>query len=249
MSSEADHQKRNSQVIAVKIFALRKDLCGMALREAWYTAPIHNLKLEGEIGMKTVSRSLATSLLLTFASLTLVAQNTTFNMVRSAGASAANCIPDARGRVTINSLGNVEVMHLEASGLPPKTEFDAFIIQLPNAPFGLSWYQGDITTDENGRGVAEFIGRSSIETFIVAPGSGPAPVVHTGPFPDASLNPATAPVHTFHVGLWFGSPEAAQAAGCPNTVTPFNGEHNAGIQALSTRNFPTLQGPLRQLTP
>jgi len=100
--------------------------------------------------MKTISRSLATSLLLTFASLTVVAQNTTFNMVRSAGATAGNCIPEARGRVTINSLGNVEVMHLEASGLPPKTEFDAFIIQLPNSPFGLSWYQGDLTTDENG---------------------------------------------------------------------------------------------------
>jgi len=200
-----------------------------------------------QVAMKRTDRFLATVLLVTVASLTAAAQNTTFTMVRSAGAVTANCIPDAKARVTINSLGNVEVMHVEASGLPPKTEFDAFVIQLPNAPFGLSWYQGDLTTDENGRGVAEFIGRFSIETFIVAPGSGPAPVVHTGPFPDASLNPATAPVHTFHVGLWFGSPEAAQAAGCPNTVTPFNGEHNAGIQALSTRNFGNLNGPLRNI--
>ena len=200
-----------------------------------------------QVAMKRTDRFLATVLLVTVASLTAAAQNTTFTMVRSAGAVTANCIPDAKARVTINSLGNVEVMHVEASGLPPKTEFDAFVIQLPNAPFGLSWYQGDLTTDENGRGVAEFIGRFSIETFIVAPGSGPAPVVHNGPFPDASLNPATAPVHTFHLGLWFGSPEAAGAAGCPNTVTPFNGEHNAGIQALSTRNFGNLNGPLRKI--
>jgi len=200
--------------------------------------------------MKTVSRFLvlATGLLLALASLTAVAQNTTFNMVRSAGATAANCIPEAKGRVTINSLGNVEVMHLEASGLPPRTEFDAFVIQLPNAPFGLSWYQGDLTTDANGRGIADFVGRFSIETFIVAPGSGPAPVVHNqAPFPDANSNPATGPVHTFHVGLWFGSPEAAVAAGCPGTVTPFNGDHNAGIQALSTRNFGNFNGPLRQI--
>lgn len=200
--------------------------------------------------MKTVSRFLvlATGLLLALASLTAVAQNTTFNMVRSATATAANCIPEAKGRVTINSLGNVEVMHLEASGLPPRTEFDAFVIQLPNAPFGLSWYQGDLTTDDRGRGVADFVGRFSIETFIVAPGSGPAPVVHNqAPFPDANSNPATGPVHTFHVGLWFGSPEAAVAAGCPGTVTPFNGDHNAGIQALSTRNFANLNGPLRQI--
>ncbi|HTJ86021.1 MAG TPA: hypothetical protein VL349_02075 [Terriglobales bacterium] len=198
--------------------------------------------------MKKVSRTLAAGLLLAFASMTAAAQNITFSMVRSAGATNGNCIPNARGRVTVNSLGNVEVMHVEASGLPPKTEFDAFVIQLPNSPFGLSWYQGDLTTDERGTGVADFIGRFSIETFIVAPGSGPAPVVHSGaPFPDANVNPATAPVHTFHIGLWFGSPEAAAAAGCPATATPFNGDHSAGIQALSTRNFSNDSGPLRSL--
>ena len=200
-----------------------------------------------KVARKWTGRFLATGLLLTAAGLTAAAQNTTFNMVRSAATTAANCIPGATARVTINSLGTVEVMHMEASGLPPLTEFDAFVIQLPNAPFGLSWYQGDLTTDENGRGVADFIGRFSIETFIVAPGSGPAPVVHTAPIPDANSNPATGPVHTFHVGLWFGSPDAAAAAGCPNTVTPFNGDHNAGIQALSTRNYGNLNGPLRQI--
>jgi hypothetical protein len=136
---------------------------------------------------------------------------------------------------------------MEVSGLPPKTEFDAFVIQLPNAPFGLSWYQGDLTTDAKGNGVADFIGRFSIETFIVAPGSGPAPVVHQGPIPDANTNPATGPVHTYHVGLWFGSPDAANNAGCGNGRTPFNGEHNAGIQALSTRNFGNTTGPLRRI--
>lgn len=198
--------------------------------------------------MKTVSRSLAAVLLLALASLTAAAQNTTFSLVRSAGATNANCIPDARGRVTINSLGTVETMHVEVSGLPPKTEFDAFVIQLPNSPFGLSWYQGDLTTDERGTGVADFVGRFSIETFIVAPNSGPAPVVHNdAPFPDAAINPATNPVHTYHVGLWFGSPEAANAAGCGAGITPFNGDHHAGIQAMSTRNFANANGPLRNL--
>jgi hypothetical protein len=94
------------------------------------------------------------------------------------------------------------------------------------------------------------VGRFSIETFIVAPGSAPAPVVHdTPPFPDASSNTATAPVHTFHLGLWFNSSVDAAAAGCPGAPTPFNGDHNAGAQALSTRNFPDDHGPLRDLTP
>jgi hypothetical protein len=177
----------------------------------------------------------------------MAAQNTTFPMVRSAAAAAADCIPNAKAKVTINSLGPVENMHIEATGLPANTEFDAFVIQVPNTPFGLSWYQGDLETDENGRGVADFVGRFSVETFIVAPGVASAPVVHNEPIPDANANPATGPVHTFHVGLWFGSPQAAQAAGCPANVTPFNGDHNAGIQALSTRNFGNLNGPLRKI--
>jgi uncharacterized protein (DUF1330 family) len=49
----------------------------------------------------------------------------------------------------------------------------------------------------------------------MATGNQPAPVVHgQPPFPDAEENPAAEPIHTFHVGLWFGSPDAAVAAGC-----------------------------------
>jgi hypothetical protein len=32
-------------------------------------------------------------------------------------------------------------------------------------------------------------------------------------------------------------------------VTPFNGDHNAGIQALSTTQFPKDKGPLGTLKP
>jgi len=176
--------------------------------------------------------------------------NLDFDMVVSAG--AATCLPDAKGEVHVFSLGPVEVMAVEVSGLPPNTDFDFFVIQLPKAPFGLAWYQGDIETNKNGRGHETFRGRFNIETFIVAqpPGNQPAPVVHDQPpFPDADVNPATEPVHTFHLGLWFNSPEDAKAAGCADTVTRFNGEHNAGIQVLNTSNFPDLEGPLRQLTP
>jgi hypothetical protein len=167
-----------------------------------------------------------------------------FRMVRSTAAVGAGCLAGARADVTISSFGPVEHMTVVARNLPPETEFDLFVIQLPDAPFGLSWYQGDLETDDRGRGAGVFIGRFNIETFIVAPGSGDAPVVHDA---DADTNPATDPVHTFHLGLWFNSPEDAAAAGCPDAVTPFNGEHDAGVQALSTRNFPPDAGPLRRL--
>jgi hypothetical protein len=170
-----------------------------------------------------------------------------FNMVVSAGAKT--CVPNASATVRVIPAGPVELMDVSVQGLPPKTEFDFFVIQVPKTPFGVAWYQGDIETDKNGRGHQLFIGRFSIETFAVATGSQPAPVVFNGPFPDASLNPPFNPIQMYHLGLWFGSPDAAQAAGCPATVTPFNGEHNAGIQVLNTSNFADDEGPLRSLKP
>ena len=173
-----------------------------------------------------------------------------FDMVRSPGLAAfPNCLPNARARVSIEKNGPVEEMRVRVSGLPPKTNFDFFVIQVPNKPFGMAWYQGDIETTAYGRGHGRFIGRFNEETFIVAPGSVPAPQVHSNAFPDAQLNPQTGPLHTFHLGLWFNSPQDAAKAGCPADVTPFNGEHNAGVQVLNTSNFPELKGPLLNVTP
>jgi hypothetical protein len=173
-----------------------------------------------------------------------------FDMVRSAASENSGCVKKASGHVTIKSVGPVEIMTVRVEGLPANTEFDFFVIQVPNTPFGLSWYQGDIETNHKGRGFGIFVGRFSIETFIVAPGSAPAPVVHDQPpNPDANANPPTGPVHTFHLGLWFNDPADSVKAGCANAVTPFNGDHNAGPQVLSTKNFANDQGPLRMLTP
>lgn len=171
----------------------------------------------------------------------------TGQLVRSTVAQGANCIANAAGTIELFKLDGAEKMVVNVSGLPANTAFDVFVIQAPDAAFGMSWYQGDLQTDGSGKGTQEFIGRFNIETFIVAPGALPAPQIHTDPpFPDALANPATDPVHTFHVGLWFNSADDADAAGCPNTVTPFNGDHTAGIQALKTVEVGG-KGPLAQL--
>jgi hypothetical protein len=176
-----------------------------------------------------------------------------FDMVRNPGLNAAfpHFLPNARGRVKIESVGPVEIMDVKVEGLPPNTDFDFFVIQVPKAPFGLAWYQGDIETNAHGVGHERFIGRFSIETFIVAtPLSAPAPLVFNDPpFPDAATNPTTNPVQLYHLGLWFNNPQDAFNAGGPNTVTPFNGEHNAGVQILDTSNFPDDHGPLRDVNP
>lgn len=185
------------------------------------------------------------ALLVTLAGAAAAQSNFTFNMVRSTAARTAGCIPNAQGRVTIHPLGPVENLHVEVSGLPPNVDFDFFVIQVPDKPFGMAWYQGDIQTDSNGTGVGDFVGRFSIETFVVAPGATSAPdILPNGPFPDATVNPATNPLQMYHLGLWFNQPSDAAAAGCGSTVTPFNGTHTAGVQALSTRNFAPLSGPL-----
>ena len=168
-----------------------------------------------------------------------------FQMVAAKGVTA--CLPAAHANVTIDSEGPVDVMRVSAVGLPPDTDFAMFVTQVPNAPFGISLYLGDLTTGSNGHAHGIFVGRFNSETFAVAPGVAPAPVVFTGPFPDASANPPTNPVQLYHLGVWFNSPADAKAAGCPATVTPFNGQHDAGIQALNTSNFPINAGPLSQV--
>jgi hypothetical protein len=183
------------------------------------------------------------------ASVQAAAQSTAFNitipLTVSKGASA--CLPQAFGYVVDHPSGDTENLEVVVGGLPPNTDFDFFIIQVPNAPFGAAWYMGDISIDANGFGVGNFVGRFSSETFIISPGAVPAPNEFPDPpavVPEATAGVQTNPVQMYHLGLWFDSAADAAKAGCPATATPFNGEHNAGIQVLNTATFPDLQGPL-----
>jgi hypothetical protein len=89
----------------------------------------------------------------------------TFNMVVSAGAKT--CLPKATATVRVRPAGPVDIMDVTVEGLPANTDFDFFVIQVPKAPFGVAWYQGDIMTDKNGRGHQEFVGRFNVETFML----------------------------------------------------------------------------------
>jgi hypothetical protein len=170
-----------------------------------------------------------------------------FPLVRSAGAVKANCLPNARGvvRVTPGSLN--DLMEVAVAGLPPETDFDLFVTQLPNAPFGVAWYQSDLHTDDEGHGDVQVRGIFDVETFSLSlggPSGGEDPTQNLSGPAVTDTNAVFRPTHQYHLGLWFNSPDDAAKAGCPATVTPFNGEQHAGIQALSTRTFPDNQGPL-----
>jgi hypothetical protein len=139
-----------------------------------------------------------------------------------------------------------DVLILRAHHLKPHLGFDLFTIQNTNLlsngeanpnfkNFGLAWYQTDVQADGNGE--AEV----AIKTILLDQIFG--------------FDPASnlAPTHTFHVGIWFNNPEDAAACGFdPKKPTPFNGEQNAGPNAMislpsaTTKLGPLCTGPRKQ---
>ncbi len=159
------------------------------------------------------------------------AQTFSFKLVPSPGITA--CLPKASGRATITTGRLNDTMKVTVSGMPAHAGFDLFVIQVPNKPFGVAWYQSDVQAGAGGSGSATVQGIFDAETFSVSAGG-------TATFP---------PTHQFHLGVWFDNPKTPFKLGCEPgatspTVTPFNGEQNAGIQVLNTANFPDNAGPL-----
>src|SRR5947209_11394989 len=160
----------------------------------------------------------------------------TFSMVPATGISS--CLAKAHGSVTITPGSLNDTMKVSVSGLAPSTGYDLFVIQLPNKPFGVSWYQSDLQTDSTGAGTVSVRGIFNKETFSISPGG---PTVTFG---------AT---HQFHLGLWFNNPKVPFNLGCePGAtspiITPFNGEQNAGVEDLNTHNFPNNTFRLPQIS-
>jgi len=154
-----------------------------------------------------------------------------FALVPSPGIQS--CLPHARGVVTIIPGSQNDLMDVTISGMPSHAEFDLFVIEQPNKPFGVSWYQTDVDANGNGVGHASVRGIFDRETFSVSPGG-------------TTTFGAT---HQFHLGLWFNDPSLPFKLGCEPgqpapVVTPFNGEQHAGIQVLNTAEFPVGAGPL-----
>jgi hypothetical protein len=178
------------------------------------------------------------------------AQYINFTMVRSSTVASTSALPDARADVGIAELGRHEWLQMQIWGLPKFTDFTLFLTQTPNPPFGVGSFQANIRTDFMGHATVNLQGRFNVNSFTVAQGIVAAPVIDlSGLFPDAVINPTFNPIRTYHLGIFFNSPADAVKAGLPGTVTPFNASHSAGVQVLSTRNFPDAKGPLWQLGP
>ena len=152
--------------------------------------------------------------------------------------------PTAEILVQRGELNDILILHAEH--LKPNLGFDLFTIQNTNLlangevdpnfkNFGLAWYQTDVQASSEGN--AETV----IKTILLDQIFG--------------FDPASnlAPTHTFHVGFWFNNPEDAAACGFdPKKPTPFNGEQNAGPNAMislpsaTTKLGPLCTGPRKQ---
>jgi hypothetical protein len=160
----------------------------------------------------------------------------TFTFALKASPGIANCLPYARGQAWITPGSLNDVMKVKLWGMPAHSQFDLFVIQFPNKPFGVSWYQSDVNVGADGTGTATVQGIFDRETFSVSPGG-------TTTFK---------PTHQFHLGVWFNDPKLPFKLGCEPgktapVVTPFNGEQHAGIQVVNTAQFPVNAGPLSRV--
>ncbi|GCE24065.1 hypothetical protein [Dictyobacter kobayashii] len=160
-----------------------------------------------------------------------------FSMIQSPNIN--QCLPQASGFVSITRGQQNDIMHVSVRHLVPNTGYDLFVIEIPNKPFGVAWYQSDLETDKYGNGDVTVEGIFNRETFSISTGG-----------PTVTF-PAT---HQFHLGLWFNDPQVPFVRGCEPgqtspIVTPFNGEQNAGIQVLNTANFSDAAGPLSFVNP
>jgi hypothetical protein len=143
---------------------------------------------------------------------------------------ACPAIQHAKGTISVtnrfHSGAANDTMTVTASGLPPNTGFDLFLVE--HSPFdagftafGFGWYQSDVESNNAGKISVKVVGIFDNETFIENPSS-------------------TMPVHTYNVGFWFDSPqtEAAKCGTAAPAATPFNGEQDAGLLAMVTTGAP-----------
>jgi hypothetical protein len=141
----------------------------------------------------------------------------------------AACMPHAKVRVEVSletdRIG-FDSFEVDASGLPPNTDFTVFLLEQAGTPFGAAEYIGDISSNDNGRAENEF-------HLIVQEA-----------FASTLVNGTRVRVDLNQVGMWFADPAADDFCLGPNSpVTPFDGDNEAGVQAFNSANTTPLPAP------
>jgi hypothetical protein len=142
-----------------------------------------------------------------------------FNLVPISDA-IKGCLRDATAKVTFfpkEEIRGVDTLDLKAEGLSANTTFAVFLTELPVAPFGAVEYIGEFTTNTSGRGSMR-VDAIIEEAFAFNNITGVR----------KELN---------HIVIWFADPNADEFCVTGSASTPFEGNGQAGIAVLSSKNF------------
>ena len=144
-------------------------------------------------------------------------------------AQLAQCMPnadvDVNVSLTTDKLG-FDVFDITARHIAPNRDYTVFLLEQAGAPFGAAEYIGDLSTNDDGYGQAEF-------HLIVQEA-----------FSSTLVNGSRVRVDLNRVGMWFADPKDDDFCLGPNSpVTPFDGDNEAGVQAFNSANADPLPAP------
>lgn len=88
----------------------------------------------------------------------LVALGEAGNTARLVLEAASAAWPDARATVAVNSLGLLDLVQIAANGLAPKTQYQVYLAESAQAPFGKIEALAVLKTNPDGAGIAQAIG-------------------------------------------------------------------------------------------
>jgi hypothetical protein len=158
-----------------------------------------------------------------------VPSNTVHLQLTPSSAQLAQCMPyadvDVNVRLTTEKLG-FDVFDINARHIAPNREYTVFLLEQAGAPFGAAEYIGDLSTNDEGNGHAEF-------HLIVEEA-----------FASTLVNGNRVRVDLNRVGMWFADPKDDDfCLGPDSPVTPFDGDDEAGVQAFNSANADPLPAP------
>jgi hypothetical protein len=144
-------------------------------------------------------------------------------------AQIAQCLPyadvDVNVRLTTDSKG-FDIFTIQARHIAPNRDYTVFLLEQAGSPFGAAEYIGDLSTNDQGNGTAEF--RLIVQEAF-------ASTLVDGKRVRVDLN---------RVGMWFADPTDDDFCLGPNSpVTPFDGDNEAGVQAFNSANAAPLPAP------
>jgi hypothetical protein len=141
----------------------------------------------------------------------------------------AQCMPmadvDVNVKLTTEKKG-FDIFDITARNIAPNRDYTVFLLEQAGAPFGAAEYIGDLSTNDEGTGHAEF-------HLIVQEA-----------FSSTLVNGQRVRVDLNRVGMWFADPKDDDFCLGPNSpVTPFDGDNEAGVQAFNSATSDPLPLP------